>query len=301
MLVVTPGILLRTLLDDAFLESTAVVIFDEFHERGLETDLSLGIVRLVQANVRPDLKVVVMSATLQAREVAAYLGDCPVVTAEGRTFPIEIEYRPKAPDDRWPFATARAVAAVLDQTAGDVLAFLPGVGEIRAAAEDLAELVRDDVLILPLHGELPAEEQDRALVPQDRRKVVLATNVAETSVTVEGVTAVVDTGLARQLMYDASVGLDRLELVNVSRASADQRGLAGRDGLSQVGACDCGARCRTARARRSRSRRSGGSIWPDRHSNSLPSASKSKCFRGLIGRVSTWFASRSSCSAGSGL
>jgi ATP-dependent helicase HrpB len=235
VLAVTPGILLRTLQDDPFLESAGVVVFDEFHERGLEADLALGLIRLVQANVRPDLKLVVMSATLQAADVAAYLGGCPVVTSEGRAFPVDVGYEPKREDDRLPLATAKAVARVLDRTPGDVLAFLPGVGEIRAVAEDLETLVGDGVLVLPLHGELPAEEQDRALLPQGRRKVVLATNVAETSVTVEGVTAVVDSGLARQLIYDPSVGLDRLELVNVSRASADQR--AGRAGRTQPGIC----------------------------------------------------------------
>jgi ATP-dependent helicase HrpB len=235
ILAVTPGILLRMLQDDPYLESTAVVIFDEFHERGLEADLALGLVRLIQTNVRPDLRFVVMSATLQATEVSTYLGNCPVIVAEGRTFPVDIRYEPKLADDRWPLATAKAVAAEFRRTTGDVLAFLPGVGEIRAAADDLHELIGDEVLILPLHGELPAEEQDRALLPQGRRKVVFATNVAETSVTVEGVTAVVDCGLARQLIYDPSVGLDRLELVNVSRASADQR--AGRAGRTRPGTC----------------------------------------------------------------
>jgi ATP-dependent helicase HrpB len=235
VLAVTPGILLRTLLDDPFLECTGIVIFDEFHERGLETDLAIGLVRLIQANVRPDLKILVMSATLTTADIASYLGNCPVIASEGRTFPVEITYRPKSEHDRWPLATAKTVAGVLDCTPGDVLAFLPGVGEIRAAAEDLDEMVGDEVLIIPLHGELPSEEQDRALQPQNRRKVVLATNVAETSVTVEGVTAVVDTGLARQLNYDPSVGLDRLTLVNISRASADQR--AGRAGRTQPGIC----------------------------------------------------------------
>jgi ATP-dependent helicase HrpB len=235
ILAVTPGILLRMLLDDPYLESAEVVIFDEFHERGIESDLALGLIRLVQANIRPDLKLVVMSATLQAATVANYLSNCPVVTSQGRTFPVDIRYEPKREDDRWPRATAKAIASVLDRTPGDVLAFLPGVGEIRATGEDLADLVGDNTLVLPLHGELPAEEQDRALLPQGRRRVVLATNVAETSVTVEGVTAVVDSGLARQMIYDPSVGLDRLELVNVSRASADQR--AGRAGRTQPGMC----------------------------------------------------------------
>jgi ATP-dependent helicase HrpB len=235
ILVVTPGILLRILQDDPFLEATSVVIFDEFHERGLEIDLALGLLRLVQANVRPDLKLVVMSATLQAHNVAAYLGGCPVITSEGRTFPVDVLYEPKQDEHRWPLATAKAIARHLDRTSGDVLAFLPGVGEIRATAEDLGELIGEDTLVLPLHGELPSEEQDRALLPQARRKIVLATNVAETSVTVEGVTVVVDTGLARQMIYDPSVGLDRLELVNVSRASADQR--AGRAGRTQPGTC----------------------------------------------------------------
>jgi len=235
VLAVTPGILLRTLMDDPFLDSTGVVIFDEFHERGLETDLALGIVRLVQRNVRSDLKVVAMSATLHSADVAAYLDNCPVVTSEGRTFPVEVRYEPKREEDRWPLATARAIVRTLDDTPGDVLAFLPGVGEIRAAADDLCDLIGDAADVLPLHGELPAEEQDRALQPQERRKVVLATNVAETSVTVEGVTAVVDSGLARQLIYDPAVGLDRLELVSVSRASADQR--AGRAGRTAPGIC----------------------------------------------------------------
>ncbi|HEX3152383.1 MAG TPA: ATP-dependent helicase HrpB [Gemmataceae bacterium] len=235
LLVVTPGILLRMLMDDPFLESVGVIIFDEFHERGLETDLALGMVRLVQGNVRPDLKLVVMSATIQSGDVAVYLGDSPVINSEGRTYPVEIKYEPKREDDRWPLATAKAVARVLDRTPGDVLAFLPGVGEIRAAAESLEATIGDEVMILPLHGDLPAEEQDRALLPQGRRKIVLATNVAETSITVEGVTAVIDSGLARQLIYDPSVGLDRLELVNISRASADQR--AGRAGRTQPGMC----------------------------------------------------------------
>lgn len=235
VLAVTPGVLLRHFQDDPFLESTDIIIFDEFHERGVETDLALGLARIVQQNVRPDLKIVVMSATIQASEIARYLDDCPVVSSEGRTFPVKVIYRPKRDDDRWPKATARAIAQCWHETAGDVLAFLPGVGEIRSATEDLESMLPGDALILPLHGELSPEEQDRALMPQSQRKVVLSTNVAETSVTVEGVTVVVDSGLARQLIYDPTVGLDRLELTNISQASADQR--AGRAGRTQPGIC----------------------------------------------------------------
>ncbi len=226
VLAVTPGILLRRLHDDPFLDSTATVVFDEFHERGLESDLALGLVRLLRQTVRPDLKVVVMSATLDAGPVSAYLGGCPVVTSEGRTFPVGVRYRSKQT------AVADVVRDVLNETPGDVLVFLPGLREIRQTANELASI---DAAVLPLHGDLPPEQQDRALQKLDRRKVVLATNVAETSVTVDGVTAVVDTGLARQLEFDASVGMDRLRLAPISRASADQR--AGRAGRTQPGVC----------------------------------------------------------------
>lgn len=234
VLAVTPGVLLRTLHGDPFLESAGAVVFDEFHERQLDGDLALGLVRLIRQTVRPELKVVVMSATIDAGPVSAYLGGCPAVTSEGRTFPVEITYRPRRPDIPWPGAVATAVREVLARTDGDVLAFLPGLREIRQSAEALADL-SPDVAVLPLHGDLPPEQQDRALQKLDRQKVVLATNVAETSVTVEGVTAVVDTGLARQLTFDASVGMDKLDLGPISKASADQR--AGRAGRTRPGVC----------------------------------------------------------------
>ncbi|MGL6096375.1 MAG: ATP-dependent helicase HrpB, partial [Fimbriiglobus sp.] len=233
---VTPGMLLRRLHDDPFLESAAVVVFDEFHERGLESDLALGMVRLIRQTVRPDLRVVVMSATVDPGPIAAYLGHCPTVASDGRTFPVDIRYRPKRPETPWPTATAAAIRDVLDTTPGDVLAFLPGLREIRQTEAELDRFAREQgIAVLPLHGELPPEQQDRALGRLDRRKVVLATNVAETSVTVDGVTAVVDTGLARQMEFDASVGMDRLRLAAVSRASADQR--AGRAGRTRPGVC----------------------------------------------------------------
>lgn len=236
ILVVTPGILIRFLHDDPFLESTRVVLFDEFHERGLESDLALGMVRLVQQTVRPELRIVVMSATLAVESVSAYLGDCPIIASEGRSFAVEIIHEARPERQAWPLVVARAVERTLDRTSGDLLVFLPGLQEIRQTARHLEVLTAErDLAVLPLHGELSAEQQDAALLPQARRKIVLATNVAETSVTVEGVTGVIDSGLARLLVFDPHVGLDRLQLTPISRASADQR--AGRAGRTQPGIC----------------------------------------------------------------
>jgi ATP-dependent helicase HrpB len=232
VLVVTPGVLLRRLHDDPFLEGISCVVFDEFHERGLDADLALGMVRLLRASARPDLKAVVMSATVEPGPVSAYLA-CPVVESEGRAHPVEVQYRARRADTPVAEAVASAIRDVLGETDGDVLAFLPGLREIRQSAEELSGRIEAEVL--PLHGDLPPEQQDRALQKLDRRKVVLATNVAETSVTVEGITAVVDSGLARQLEYEPGIGMDRLRLVPISRASADQR--AGRAGRTRPGLC----------------------------------------------------------------
>jgi ATP-dependent helicase HrpB len=238
LLAVTPGILLRMLHDDPFLESASIILFDEFHERSLDNDLALGIVRLVQQTVRPELRLVVMSATLAVEPVSAYLGGCPILVSEGRLFPVELLHEPPASAVTAGAhrGVASAVERLLDRTPGDLLVFLPGLGEIREAAHDLESLARErDLAVLPLHGDLPPEEQDAALLLQPRRKIVLATNVAETSVTVDGVTGVVDTGVARTLFFDPGVGLDRLKLTPISRASADQR--AGRAGRTQPGVC----------------------------------------------------------------
>jgi len=236
ILVVTPGILIRLLHDDPFLEPTSTVLFDEFHERGLESDLALGMVRLVQQTVRPELRLVVMSATLAVEAVSAYLGGCPIISSEGRLYPVEIVYEARPERQPWPLAVAQAVERTLYRTSGDLLVFLPGLYEIRQTARHLEPFAEEQNLaVLPLHGELPAEQQDAALLPQSRRKIVLATNVAETSVTVEGVTGVVDSGLARMLVFDPHVGLDRLRLSPISRASAEQR--AGRAGRTQPGVC----------------------------------------------------------------
>jgi ATP-dependent helicase HrpB len=236
VLVVTPGVLLRRLHDNPFLDGVSAVVFDEFHERGLEADLALGMVRLVRENVRPELKVVVMSATVDPAAISAYLGGCPVVDSAGRTFPVEIAYRPRRNDTPVPVAVADAVRDVVRDRVGDVLAFLPGLREIRQTADELDAFAREHSLaLLPLHGDLPPEQQDRALQKLSGRKVVLATNVAETSVTVDGVTCVIDSGLARQMAFEPSVGMDRLRLVPISRASADQR--AGRAGRTAPGVC----------------------------------------------------------------
>src|SRR5262249_44360711 len=176
----TPGVLLPRLHDVPFLEGVSCVVFDEFHERGLEADLALGMVRLIRENVRPELKAVVMSATVDPAAVSAYFGTCPVIDSSGRTFPVEVRYRARWNDTSVSLAVADTVRDVLNETAGDVLAFLPGLREIRQTADELESLAREqDLAVLPLHGDLPPEQQDRALQKLDQRKVVLATNVAE--------------------------------------------------------------------------------------------------------------------------
>jgi ATP-dependent helicase HrpB len=236
LLVVTPGILLQRMHHDPFLENVQVVIFDEFHERGLESDLGLGLVRLLQQTVRPDVRIIAMSATLASEEVARYLGACPVVVSEGRQFPVTIRHEAKPATMNWPDAAAAAARRLIQQTPGDILVFLPGWAEIRQTARALEQLAVELGLdVMPLHGDLSPAEQDRALMKSGRRKVVLATNVAETSVTVEGITGIVDTGLVRELSFDPGIGLDRLRVVPISQASADQR--AGRAGRTQPGIC----------------------------------------------------------------
>jgi ATP-dependent helicase HrpB len=236
VLVVTPGVLLRRLHDDPLLEDVACVVFDEFHERGLEADLALGMVRLIRENVRPELKVIVMSATVDPLAVSAYFGNCPIIDSAGRTFPVEVRYRSRRNDTPVTLAVADTIRDIVNENPGDVLAFLPGLREIRQTAENLETFTtKHDIALLPLHGDLPPEQQDYALQKLNQRKIVLATNVAETSVTVEGVTAVVDSGLARQMEFEPSVGMDRLRLVPISRSSADQR--TGRAGRTQPGVC----------------------------------------------------------------
>ncbi|MCB9682703.1 MAG: ATP-dependent helicase HrpB [Alphaproteobacteria bacterium] len=231
VLVVTEGVLLRQLVADPFLDGVGVVVVDEVHERSVDADLSLAMLRHLHAQVRPDLRLVAMSATADTARLATFL-DAPVVRSEGRTFPVDVRYLPR-PDDRdLEVRVADAVVTALAAHPGDVLVFLPGAGEIRRAAALLAGRV-GDVDVVELHGRLPPDQQDRALRPGPRRRVVLSTNVAETSVTIPGVTSVVDAGLVRTLQHAPSRGLDRLVVVPCSKASADQR--AGRAGRTAPG------------------------------------------------------------------
>ncbi len=234
--VLTEGILTRQLLADPFLEGVGMVILDEFHERNLHTDLAVALLREIQQTVRPDLKLVVMSATLQAEPVAAFL-NAPIVRTEGRVFPVEVSHHPVG-DQRMENQVLRLVEESVERDLGDVLVFLPGVGEIERARAALLPLEsRDRLVILPLHGSLTSEEQHRALARAAAgvRKIILATNIAETSLTIDGVRTVIDSGLARINSFDADRGMDRLDLQRISKASATQR--AGRAGRTAPGRC----------------------------------------------------------------
>lgn len=233
--VVTEGILARRLQSDPLLEGVACVIFDEFHERSLTCDLSLALCRDVQQGLRDDLRILVMSATLDAEPVARLLGGAPLVTTPGRQFPVEVNYLKAEPQGRLHEIASAAVLRALAQTEGDILVFLPGAGEIRRCEKLLQEKLGPEIMVAVLYGDLPFAAQERAIVPADRRKVVLATNIAETSLTIEGVRVVVDTGYSRQLRYDPSTGLNRLEVMRISAASAVQR--AGRAGRVAPGVC----------------------------------------------------------------
>ena len=231
---VTEGVLVRQLLENPTLQGVSAVVLDEFHERHLSTDLLLALLASLRER-RPELGLVVMSATLDAEPIARYLGDCPRVRSEGRMFPVSIEHLP-APDER-PLEkqiTSAVRRLLTEEPSGDVLVFLPGAGEIRRALESLEALAREhDTLVLPLHGDLPIQEQARAVEPAARRKVVLATNVAESSITIEGVCAVVDSGLSRVAGHSPWSGLPTLGTAKISRASAVQR--AGRAGRTRAG------------------------------------------------------------------
>ncbi|MGB8535333.1 MAG: ATP-dependent helicase HrpB [Acidobacteriaceae bacterium] len=230
---VTEGVLTRRLLSDPTLKGVGAVVLDEFHERHLESDLALALLKRLQ-RTRPDLRIIVMSATLDTGRVAEYLDGCPVLRSEGRLFEVSIRHLPYSAKSLEAQLTDALELLIAEEAAGDVLAFLPGAAEIRRAMrESQAVARRANLLVLPLHGDLSPAEQDRAIMPAQQRKVILATNVAESSVTVEGVNAVIDSGLARIATYSQWTGLPTLHVGRVSKASATQR--AGRAGRTAPG------------------------------------------------------------------
>ncbi|MGY6518144.1 MAG: ATP-dependent helicase HrpB [Lysobacteraceae bacterium] len=235
--VVTEGILTRMLQDDPMLEGVGAVVFDEFHERHLAADLGLALALDVQSQLRPDLRIVVMSATLDGERLAQWL-DAPRLSAQGRAFPVTTAHFPARRDEPPAAQLRRCVEQALDAHPGDLLVFLPGRREIDAALENLdAVAAARGAVLLPLHGDLPVERQSQALQPDPdgRRRVVLSTNVAESSVTLPGVRVVIDSGLAREPRFDPNSGFSRLATVTISQASADQR--AGRAGRVAEGWC----------------------------------------------------------------
>jgi len=235
--VVTEGILSRRLQSDPLLRDVGVVIFDEFHERTLGGDVALALCRDVQKGLRDDLKLVIMSATLDCGPIAGLLGDAPVISTVGKSFPVEIRYLSREVEGDIAAAAARTACAALRETEGDILVFLPGAGDIRRCQRLLEEGTNfpKPVLIRPLYGDLPFTAQEEAIMPGKVRKVVLATNIAETSLTIEGVRVVIDGGFSRQLRFDPATGLNRLVTLRVSAASAAQR--AGRSGRLGPGIC----------------------------------------------------------------
>lgn len=233
---VTEGVLVRQIVHDPFLEGVAAVCLDEFHERHLEGDLALAMLAEARATVRPDLRLCVMSATLDPAPLLRFLPGARVLEADGRLHPVEIVHLDRRRAERLEDDVVPAVERALQETAGDVLVFLPGTGEINRCEGALGALARfRGVLLLPLHGRLDPREQDRAIRPGPQRKIVLSTNVAESSLTIAGVTAVVDSGLARELRFDRGRGVDVLQLERISVASATQR--AGRAGRTGPGRC----------------------------------------------------------------
>lgn len=236
--VITEGIFTRMILDDPSLSSVAAVLFDEFHERSLDADLGLALALDAQQALRPDLRILAMSATLDGARVAALLGECPVIESEGRAFPIETFYRPRDPSRRIEDSIVEAIRYALAQDEGSLLVFLPGQSEIKRTADLLRDKISSpSIEIAPLYGAMDVMDQDKAISPAraGTRKIVLATSIAETSLTIEGVRVVIDSGLQRIPVYEPDLGLTRLETRRVSRASADQR--RGRAGRTEPGIC----------------------------------------------------------------
>ena len=237
--VMTEGILTRRILANPDLTGIAMVIFDEFHERSLQADLALALCLDIRHALREDLKILVMSATLDARPVSALLDGAAVISSQGIAYPVEERYCGDNPDQYVTKRMTDIVQRALRETSGDILVFLPGAGEIRAVSDALTETLYErsmrDISLHPLYGDLPFDQQERAILPAPERKIVLATNIAETSLTIEGVRVVIDSGLTRRLQYDPATGMNRLVTVTVSQAQAKQR--QGRAGRQHPGVC----------------------------------------------------------------
>ena len=237
--VVTEGIFARMIVDDPELTGVSAVLFDEFHERSLDADKGLAFALEAQAALREDLRLIVMSATLDGARVASILDNASVIESMGRAFPVETRYLPRKASDRLEDAVTSATLKALAEDKGSILVFLPGQGEIHRAEDRLAEKLKGkaDILLAPLYGAMDGRDQDRAIAraPEGKRKIVLATSIAETSLTIDGVRIVIDAGLVRRPVFEPSLGLSRLETVRVSRASADQR--RGRAGRTEPGLC----------------------------------------------------------------
>ena len=236
--IVTEGVFTRMILADPLLDGVAAILFDEFHERSLDADLGLAFALDAQQGLREDLRLLVMSATLDGARVRALLGDAPLIESQGRAFPVVTRYVGRNPGARIEDEVTRVTLDALASESGSILVFLPGQGEIQRMADTLqARVKRPDVDIAPLYGALDSRTQDLAVAtaPAGRRKIVLATSIAETSLTIEGVRVVIDSGLMRVPVYEPDVGLTRLETVRVSRANADQR--RGRAGRTEPGVC----------------------------------------------------------------
>jgi ATP-dependent helicase HrpB len=236
--VITEGVFTRMILDDPELSGVGAVLFDEFHERSLDADLGLALALDCQGSVRQDLRILPMSATLDGARVAQLLGNAPVIASEGRAFPVDTRYLGRDANARIEDQMAQAVILALRTESGSILAFLPGQGEIRRVEDQLKERISDpNILLAPLHGAMDTKAQDLAIesAPEGKRKVVLATSIAETSITIAGVRVVIDSGLARVPRFEPDVGVTRLETVRVSRAGADQR--RGRAGRTEPGVC----------------------------------------------------------------
>ncbi|MAI72870.1 MAG: ATP-dependent helicase HrpB [Rhodopirellula sp.] len=232
----TTGMLLRRMQSDPFLENVSCVVLDEFHERSLEIDLALGMLQRVRTSLRPELRLLVMSATLSPEPIAQFLGDAHTMISKGRSFPVDVRYSKQISQEPVEQKIIHTLPKVLEQTTGHVLVFLPGVGEINRTQRAISSCSwSDNFQILRLYGDLPAKDQDEVLRDSKTRRVILSTNVAETSLTIPGVTGVIDSGLVRTMQMDSQIGLPKLQLEPISQASAEQR--AGRAGRTSPGLC----------------------------------------------------------------